>query len=95
MFCLERRNLALTQPGVSNSEEVDSLLINEDNPPDGNFLFGEEVSRSVFIARIVRDFIPTLTTDSSGPFFNLHLLGYEHTHSDPDSSGHILEAEER
>ena len=43
IFCLERRNLALAQPGVANGEEVDSLLINEDNPPDGNYLFGEEV----------------------------------------------------
>ena len=40
----ERRNLALAQPGVANGEEVDSRLINEDNPPDQNYLFGEEVS---------------------------------------------------
>ena len=47
-FCLERRNLALAQPGVANGEEVDTLLINEDNPPDANFLFGEEVGRYFF-----------------------------------------------
>ena len=43
-FLLERRNLALTQPGVASGEEVDSQLVNEDNPPDPNYLFGEEVS---------------------------------------------------
>ena len=40
---LERRTLALSQPGVENGVEVDLATINEDNPPDENFLFGVEV----------------------------------------------------
>ena len=45
-FTQKRRNLALNQPEVVNGGQVDPLLINRDNPPDGNFLFGEEILSS-------------------------------------------------
>ena len=38
-----RRNLALDQPGIENNPGVLSKTINEDNPPDENFLFGKAV----------------------------------------------------
>ena len=40
---LVRRNLALAQPGVADGTGVNSKTINEDNPPDENYLFGQKV----------------------------------------------------
>ena len=40
---LVRRNLALSQPGVADGTGVNSKTINEDNPPDENYLFGQKV----------------------------------------------------
>ena len=66
-----RRNLALDQPGIKDNTGVITKTINEENPPDENFLFGKAVGfRSLH-------FWDKITKTFSQPWVDIPIKGFQ------------------